>query len=132
MTDGVYSQVFSDRAGMQTADEICLQAISNAFDIMQSKAEKAGQDLADIDDSLYNRLITAFIYFAKSEGYGVNHNWGSYNNERRQGLKMLSDIWGSATSDDATDAPSTTFIATEVTAQTYTAKESKLYSNSLW
>lgn len=132
MTDGNYNLVMSDRSGVLTANDICLQAIDAAFSTLQSKAEKASKDLTDITDSEYNRIITAFIYLAISEANGIALNWGSYQKNRKQALQLLTDLWGSATSDDSTEGTTTVFMDCSVQSITYNTKETKLFNNDLW
>jgi len=132
MTDGNYALVMSDRSGILTANDICLQAIDAAYSTLQSKAEKASKDLADVTDSEYDRLITAFIYLTISEANGIALNWGSYQKNRKQAIQLLTDLWGSATSDDNTEGTTTVFMEFSAQAITYTTKETKLFDNDLW
>lgn len=139
LTDYIYNQLMYDGSGAQTADQVCQNAINTAFQILQSKTEKAGFDLLDLDVLQADGLTTVFLYFAISEAYKNNLNWGSYGKYRKSALTMMSDILGLVVSDAETDGSNSSssdnkssFMAANVQALTYTTKEAKLFDNNLW
>ena len=49
LTEYIYNQLMYDGSGKQTFEEVCQNAINSAFQILQSKTEKSGFDLLDLD-----------------------------------------------------------------------------------
>lgn len=134
MTKRNYDMLFYDGAGVQSADQLCLQAISSAFSTLKSKIEKSGHDITDITTSELETITTAFIYFTEASGQAMMQNWGLYHVKKDQAIKLLADLWGGSVSDEITDGTGTpqTFLSASVQPLTYTAKETQLYNNNLW